>query len=380
MTATAIATLTAAFEETFTNPGYRVQREGNAVVLSWPSIPIEIIRALGLVPVFARGGSTPTPIADAHLESGIFPSRLRHLVDVALTGRLSNAACIVIPRTSDPDYKCFLYLREFVRLGIVETLPPTLLFNLLQSGGPGAQGFNAARTRALFEELATIASRPPLLNDLCLEIERTNMARAAARRLAAQRRGAPRVTGTEVLPLLGAFWRVAPEDYATLAGEAASEIERRPPLAGPRVLLAGAPVDGPSLHAAIESRGAVVVAEAGPWGSGAPGDDILSGDDPIAALSEKYSRDVISPRTPALAIRNAIECGLEDVDAVVLSLPPEDTVFGWDYPALRALFEAKRIPHACVHGDPNQPLSDSDSATLNALMATAGTVMEARHG
>jgi hypothetical protein len=301
-------------------------------------------------------------------------------VDAALTGRLSKTACIVIPRTSDPDYKCFLYLREFLRLGIVEALPPTFLFNLLQSQGPETRDYNAARTRALFEDLAMVAGRQPSLADLRLEIERTNMARAAGRRLVAQRRGAPRVTGTEVFPLLGAFWRVAPEDYAALAGEAAREIERRPPLVGPSVLLAGAPVDGPVLHAAIESRGAIVVAEAGPWGSGAAGDDIVCGDDPIAALSEKYCRDAIGPRAPAAWVRNAIASALERVDAVVLSLPPEDTAFGWDYPALRSLFEAKRIPHACLYGDPNQPLSDSDSSRLDALLAAAETVMEARHG
>jgi hypothetical protein len=39
-----------------------------------------------------------------------------------LTGRLSHVARIVIPRTSDPDYKCFLYLREFVRRGVLGAL------------------------------------------------------------------------------------------------------------------------------------------------------------------------------------------------------------------------------------------------------------------
>jgi benzoyl-CoA reductase/2-hydroxyglutaryl-CoA dehydratase subunit BcrC/BadD/HgdB len=183
-----------------------------------------------------------------------------------------------------------------------------------------------------------------------------------------------------VLPLLGAFWRVEPEHYAALATEAAREIERRPSSAGPRVLLAGAPVDGPALHAGIESRGAIVVAETGPWGSGAAGDDIDCGGDPIAALSEKYCNAAIGPRTPAIAIRNAIARNLDDVDAVVLSLPPEDTVFGWDYPALRSLFEAKHIPHVCLGGEPNEPLSDSDSTRLDALMAAAETGMEARHG
>ena len=136
MTTSAIAKLTAAFDA-FTSgalPG-EADLSGSAV-LSWPSVPIEIVRAAGLRPVIARGSVAPTPAADAHLEPDIFPSRLRSLVEAALTGHLSRAARIVIPRTSDADYKCFLYLREFVRLGIASTLAPVLLFDLLQSQGP----------------------------------------------------------------------------------------------------------------------------------------------------------------------------------------------------------------------------------------------------
>src|SRR4030095_14685591 len=96
-----------------------------------------------------RGSSGPTPAADAHLEPGIFPNRLRRLVEDALTGRLTHAARVVIPRTSDADYKCFLYLREFVRRGVTTTLPPVVLFDLLQSRGSVAAAYDVARSRAL---------------------------------------------------------------------------------------------------------------------------------------------------------------------------------------------------------------------------------------
>jgi hypothetical protein len=126
MATSAIEKLTAAFDENFTNRVHAAEGEGPAVVLSWPSVPIEIVRATGLRPVVARGDSAATPAADAHVERGIFPSRLKHLMDAALAGRLSHAARLIIPRTSDPDYKCFLYLREFVRLEIAATVPSTI--------------------------------------------------------------------------------------------------------------------------------------------------------------------------------------------------------------------------------------------------------------
>src|SRR5687767_8203598 len=226
------------------------------VVASWPSVPVEIIRAAGFRAVIARGAPEPTPAADAHLEPGIFPSRLRHLVEDALTGRLSHAARVVISRTSEADYQCFLYLRELVRRGVATQLAPTILFDLLQSRGSDVRTYDAARTQALLDELATASGRTPSADDLRLEIARANKARAAARRVIALRRGRPRITGTEAFPLLAASWEMEPEPYAEMVRSAVNTFAGRQPLAGPRVLLTGAPVDGHALHQAIESHGA----------------------------------------------------------------------------------------------------------------------------
>jgi benzoyl-CoA reductase/2-hydroxyglutaryl-CoA dehydratase subunit BcrC/BadD/HgdB len=221
--------------------------------------------------------------------------------------------------------------------------------------------------KALFEVLASITGRQPSLDDLRLEIERTNAARSAVRRLVALRHVVPRVKGAEVLPLLSAFWQLPPNDYAVLAAEAVDRIAQRPPLDGLRVLLAGAPVDGTALHAAIESYGAIVVEEVGPWGSAAAGDDVDCAGDPLLALADKYRRDAFGPRTPVGVLRDSISRMLVDIDAVVVSLPPEDMAFGWDYPALRDMFRARRIPHTCLRGD------SSDHDRLNTLVGAAET-------
>jgi benzoyl-CoA reductase/2-hydroxyglutaryl-CoA dehydratase subunit BcrC/BadD/HgdB len=328
----------------------------------------------------SRGASGPTPAADEHLEPGIFPSRLRRLVEEGLTGRLAHAARIVIPRTSDADYKCYLYLREFVRRGIATALAPVVLFDLLQSRGAEVPAYDVARTRALLDELSSASGRMPSGDELRREITRANTARGAARRLVGLRRPVPRVSGAEVFPLLAAFWEMEPERYAEMAIEAASRIAARPALAGPRVLLTGAPVDGHALHETIESHGAVVVAEVGPWGSGGAGDDVRVDDDPIAALADKYRADSIGARTPVDSLRRWIERMLDDVDAVVVSLPPDDAVFGWDYPALRDLLQARRLPHVCLRCDPYQTPSRADHAALEAMVTAASRIQETRHG
>jgi hypothetical protein len=350
------------------------------VVISWPSVPVEIVRAAGLCPLIVRGASGATTAADVHLEPGIFPSRLRRLVEDALTGRLARVARIVIPRTSDADYKCFLYLREFVRRGVTTALAPLVLFDLLQSRGPDVPAYDVVRTRALLDDLSSASGRTPSADDLRREISRANTARAVARRLVELRRPVPRVSGAEVFPLLAAFWEMEPDRYAEMAAEAASRLAARPRLAGPRVLLAGAPVDGHTLHEAIESRGAVVVAEVGPWGSGAAGDDVRIDDDPIAALADKYRSNSIGARTPVDVLRRSTERMLDEVDAVVVSLPPEDAVFGWDYPALRDVLKARRLPHVCLRGDPYETPTPADHAALDAMVSAASRMQEARHG
>ena len=260
------------------------------------------------------------------------------------------------------------------------TLPPVILFDLLQSRGVEVRTYDAARTSALFDELSAVSGRKPSVDELHREIARANAARAAARQLTAFRRIVPRVPGTEIFPLLAAFWELEPERYVAAVNGAASAFAKRAGLAGPRVLLAGGPVDGAELHQAIESHGAIVVAEVGPWGSGAPGDDVRVDDDPFLALADKYRTDVIGARTPAVSLRRQLELMLSDVDAVVVSLPPDDAVFGWDYPALRDMLQARGVLHVCLRGDQYQAPTLEEHARLDAMVAAASKLQEARHG
>lgn len=380
MATNAIAELTARFEEPFRVLGRDAARDRDAVVISWPSVPVEIVRAAGLRPIVAGGSSEPTPAADEVLEPDLFPSRLRALVEAALTGRLVHAAAIVVPRTSDPDYKCFLYLRELVRRGAAAALPPVLLFDLLQSASAEVRAYDAARASELLDALAAISSHRPTPDDLRAAIAAANAARAAARRLDALRRGEPRLHGHEAFALLGAFWQLAPERYVALASAAADAIGLRAPLPGPRVLLAGAPVDSPALHAEIESCGAVVVAELSPFGAGAAGDDVDTAAEPLAAIADRYRNSSIDARLPVAVLERRIESLLEGVEAVFVSLPPDDATFGWDYPRLRALLERRAVPHAVLRGDPARPIAATDLGRVAALLARASAQREASYG
>jgi hypothetical protein len=116
------------------------------------------------------------------------------------------------------------------------------------------------------------------------------------------------------------------------------------------------------------------VAEIGPWGSGAADGEVRVDDDPVAALADRYRSDAVGARTPVDSLRRVTGRMLDGVDAVVVSLPPDDAVFGWDYPALRDGLEERGIPHLCLRGDPYRPPGPADHARLGAMLSAA------RHG
>ena len=147
-------------------------------------------------------------------------------------------------------------------------------------------------------------------------------------------------------------------EYTPLARIAVRDIERRPPIAGPRILIKGSPLDGPDVCAAIEEQGAIVVAEDDWWGSRAAGQDIVASADPIRSIFEKYYLDAPSPRVFPAAIADAwFQRKASDVDGVVFYLPYEDDVLGWDYPRLRAHLDGRAIPHTMLRDASPEPIS-----------------------
>lgn len=343
------------------------------MVISSPAVPVAIIRAAGLKPWIVRGSPRPTPLADRQVEPDVFPSRILQLFEAALRGDLADVAAVVVPRTSDADYKAFLYLREFSRAGIAR-IAPVSLFDLLQSRGALSEQYDRARVQALAEQLG--ASAPAL----AAEVARHDAVRAAAKRLLAMRRPTPQVSGAEIFPWLVKSGEDDPTHYVEAASALVADLRTRPPLPGPRVLLAGAPVDGPELHIAIEALGAVVVGELSAWSTGmsAPhtgADEIAH---PVLALATACRTEFLGPRLPATDLRAWFDEALAGIDAVVFSLPPDDAVFGWDYPAWRAALEARGLPHACLHGDPYQPLSEADAEALATLLQAAERTRRSR--
>ena len=314
-------------------------------------VPWEILRAAGLSPVVVRPTTPPAGFCDEFIEPGVFSPRIRTLFESTLAGDLGFLSALVFSRSSEQEYKAYLYLREAIREGR-DGIPPLVFYDLLYSSSAHAREYGLARTRDLSAVLESVAGRAIREDDLEAAVHESNAARSAVRRVLALRRNAPRISGVEALALTGPFFLIDRGTYATLANRAADEAEGRPPLAGPRLALAGASLDDSRLHALVEAHGAVVVAEDGGWGSRAAGHDIEHGDDLVPAIFEKYYRDGPSVRQWPPADRawvSKLDAG--DVDGVVVYLPPEDSVLGWDVPHERRRLDERGLPSLVIRGD-----------------------------
>ncbi len=330
-------------------------RAGIPVVgLTSNTIPWELIRAAGFFPVMLRPPRGATPAADEFMEANVFPERIRQVFESAVSGEWSFLRAIILSRTSEQEYKLFLYLREVVREGARDGMPPVFLYGLLHSQTAETRAYGISRTEELKRQLEEIAGHTITARNMAEAIAESNSARAAVRKLLELRQGAPRLSGAEALPLIGAYWFMGRAEYAKRAIEAAEILERREPLRGARLIVKGAALDHPQLHAALESHGAIVVAEDDWWGARSVGGDINADGDALQAIFEHYYLHAPSPRVfPSDAADHWFDSRVRDgIDGVVFYLPSEDCVLGWDYPGQKVFLDGLGIPSIVVREDP----------------------------
>jgi benzoyl-CoA reductase/2-hydroxyglutaryl-CoA dehydratase subunit BcrC/BadD/HgdB len=320
------------------------------------TVPWELLSAAGLFPVMLRPPVSATPFADEYMEDNVFQPRIRRIFDQLVSGEWRFLDAVIIPRTSEQEYKLFLYLREVARTSRDVRMPPVYLYDLLHYRSAETHAYGLNRTHALKRQVEKIAGRLILRDELSRAIAESNTGRAAVRSLLRLREGAPRLRGSNALPLIGAYWFMDRAEYANIAQQAVVVIERRPPLHGARLIVKGLPLEHNGLHRLLESKDAVVVAEDDWWGTRCAGNDIPDQQDGISAVFEKYYFDAPSPRIfpPAIADEWFETAVRTRTDGVVFYLPPEDYVAGWDYPRQKLMLDKLGIPNIIVRGDAAQ--------------------------
>ncbi|MGH9436472.1 MAG: 2-hydroxyacyl-CoA dehydratase [Terriglobia bacterium] len=319
------------------------------------TVPWELIAAAGMYPVVLRSEDGVTPFADEFMEPEVFQLRIRSIFDQIVSGRWPLRA-LIIPRTSEQEYKLFLYLREIARQYPDKALPPIFLYDLPHSRSEESRAYGLRVTVALKEQLEAISGTSIVVDDISTSIAESNSARAAVRSLMALRRGTPRITGCLALSLIGPFWSIPRKEYSERAQEAVAKFRGSPALSAPRILVKGVPIDQSRLHGLLESFGALVVSEDDWWGERSAGQDISSAGDPVAACFEKYYFDSPSPRTFPGSVADSWfgDRSRVGVEGVVFYLPEDDYISGWDYPRQKKFLDALGVSSVVIRNDPLQ--------------------------
>jgi benzoyl-CoA reductase/2-hydroxyglutaryl-CoA dehydratase subunit BcrC/BadD/HgdB len=339
------------------------------------TVPWELIHSAGLFPVVFRPAARATPVADEFMEPNVFAPRIRAIFDGIVSGEWSFLRAIIIPRTSEQEYKLFLYLREVARERQRSGMPPIYLYDLLHSRSVESYAYGLDRTTHLMRQLDEIAGRPIGAAELLEAVSASNAARTAIRKLLRLRQDGARLNGCEALLLIGTYWLMDRTEYARLATEAAEILERRKPSPGVRLMIKGASLDHRGLHAAIESHGAIVVAEDDWWGTRSAGTDIVANEDVVKAVFQKYYFDAPSPRVfpPQASDEWFKAAAIDGIDGVVFYLPPDDYVAGWDYPRQKRFLDDIGVPNLVVRADAAAGgLSPESHESIERLVQKAG--------
>src|SRR5690349_18429543 len=276
---------------------FEAHRAGIPVVgITSNTIPWELVRAAGFSPLMLRADGRATPAADEYMEANVFQGRIRQIFDSVISGECDFLRAILLPRTSEQEYKLFLYLREIARENPRYGMPRVYLYDLLHTRSPESREYGLERTQELKKQLEEITGQPIGADALREAVAESNAARAAVRRLLQLRRDGPRLSGSEALRLIGPFWFMSRAEFTMLVLEAAKDFECRETLPGVRLLVKGAPLERVGLHAALETCGAVVIAEDDWWGTRSVGADIDASGDILQAIFEHYYLEAPSPR------------------------------------------------------------------------------------
>jgi benzoyl-CoA reductase/2-hydroxyglutaryl-CoA dehydratase subunit BcrC/BadD/HgdB len=168
------------------------------------TVPWELIRAAGAFPCVINSGNANCTDIGSFMEEDVFEQRIRAIFCAAISGDLQYLSLLLIPRTSEQEYKLYLYLREVARQDPKRRIPPLYLYDMLHTHSPESYSYGLERTLCLKERLEELTRNR--IDDAALlqAIEESNSARESIRKLLHLRRQGPYLSGTEALALIGA--------------------------------------------------------------------------------------------------------------------------------------------------------------------------------
>ena len=313
------------------------------------TIPVELIEAADFFPVLISSDKVDLPFADKYLEP-VFDARIRGIFNSILAGEWASLDLIIIPRTSEPEHKLFLYLIEIIRKTDIQGIPPIYFYDLLHTQNEISENYSRSQTVLLKEKLETISGKSITNEALKSAIENSNQVRRSIQNLVVLRKE-KKVSGVEAMTIIGASYFMERKNFVTLTNQFCQEnTERIPSFERRRLLIKGYPSDNLALYKKLENDGNIIVAEDDWHGSRCGGNEISLEGDLLENVFQKYYANTPSPRLfPYKKTNEWFEKeALNNIDCVVFYLPPDDDIYGWDYPKQLTFLNEHNIPSILI--------------------------------
>ena len=310
--------------------------------------PVELIAASGAFPLLLTGAPGETsPRADRYMEP-LFDPILRSAFERMLDGRYDFVDAVVLTRTSDSAHRLYYYLTELRRTDRPD-LPTPLLFDLLHTPWYSSAEYNLARLGELRDAVGAATGETPSDAALIASISAAEQSRDRLRAFTALRRQSPApIAAEDALAVFTASRTMTQASFDAAIDALLADPPKAPAATGPRIVVAGSPLDRPDLHRLVSAAGGTVVGDYHALGELMIGAPVELGGDPVRALCERYHRGVFSSRrypqdSKALAAF-ASEAG---ADGVVFYFYAEEEALTWEYPAQRRALEAAGVASVC---------------------------------
>ncbi len=348
------------------------QQKGIPIGYTSVNIPTELIEAANGSPILLHGGFTNT-MTSQHGDSTMEPTfdkRTRFLYSSILNGDWSFLKLLIISRTSEAEHKLYLYLKEAIRQGFGEKIPPIYLFDILQTPSELSKSYSLERTLELKAEIERVTSEKITDANLTKAILKSNEVRKALRKIYTLRRfDNLKITGTEAMTILSASRYMDKNCFIEHAKKLYKTFSRRKPSMKLRVMIKGYPVEDLNLHQKLENKkrdeglvmgyekrdsslithpsSCIVISEDSIFGNPNIEADIALTGDLLSNIFEKYYTDAQNPRAfPMSIVKERFEKEIKNgVQSVVFNFPDDDDLYGWHYPEQKDFLMINGINH-----------------------------------
>lgn len=322
------------------------QAGGKVVGYFSNNVPTELIVAAGMFPVRLTGDPAETTvIGDRYMEE-FHDGEIRSIFDRMLRGHFNFCDLIVVPRTSESFLQLYYYLLEARRWEPDRPFPELHLFDLLQAPGETVARYDRGRLDDLRRTLDRVSGHPMSAAAILAAIAALNENRTALGGINQLRRRAF-LSGTDMLRVTGTAGFIETDAYAACLRDIAAGAGALRTVPGVRLMVKGSPHDDDGFYRLAESCGAVIVADDHTSGERVYDHRIAETGDPMAALTEHYHRQSLSPRSYPQKEQDLRFVELVEraqVQGVIFFHDEWDDVLGWDYPEQKRRLDARGIP------------------------------------